>query len=210
MADPRFRLETDKFNRAMREMQSRLGGKVSLEKLVDFEVSKVIEMALKSTDTATVASIRQSVEEREYITISGKKYKLSNWYPNPVWRSIQAHQKASLMRKLAARGLSKRQWLALAEQVGFTISAPGYVQAAETPKHTPSENVDTKRKYSETGYGLAVTNKFPLNRWTGARAAFFSAVVGRRKYYEQNLARGVFGDLAKVAKKYPGLTVGPA
>lgn len=205
--DPRFRLEVGRFNSAMREMGAALGNSATMEQVIDFEVAKIVEMALKQTTAASVSSIRQSVEDREWTTLAGKKYKLSHRYPNAVWRSIVAKRKDSLTRKLAARGLSKQAWLALARQIGFDIEAPGYVKVASTPKHSNDQNVNTRRDYKTNGYGLTIQNKSPLIPWSEARQAFFGAVVGRRKFFDQNLKRGVFADLEKVARKYPGLIV---
>ena len=206
--DPRFRVEVDKFNRAMREMQGRLKQTVTMEKIIDYEVSKIIEMALQKTKAATVSGIRASSESKEWTTYQGKKYKLSNRYPRALHLAIAAKRKASLMRKLAARGLSRNAWLTLARAIGFDISAPGFVAAARRPDGKGNEeNVSASRNHKEAAYGLEIANNSPINRWSDARPAFFGAVVGRRKFYDQNLKRGVFSDLAKVAAKYPGLTV---
>ncbi len=200
-------VQVEKFNAAMREMQSRLAGRATLEQIIDYEVSKIIEAALKGTDAATVNSIRRSLEEREWTTLNGKKYKLTNRYPNPVWNAIIAKRKASLTRRLAARGITKQSWLALARQIGFDIEAPSYVRRATVERHTNDENVDSRRDYKTSAYGLAIANHAPLLQFVGAKQAFFSAVVGRRKFFENNLKRGVFNDLAAVAAKYPGIKV---
>lgn len=206
--DPRFRVEVGNFNRAMREMQGRLRSTVTLEQVIDYEVAKIVEAALSKTKAATVSGIRQSAETREWTTYQGKKYKLANKYPKALHLAIAEKRKASLTRKLAARGLAKNAWLALARVIGFDISAPGFVAAARRPNGKGNEeNVDAQRNYKESAYGLEISNNSPINRWADARQAFFAAVIGRRKFYEQNLKRGVFNDLGKVAAKYPGLTV---
>ena len=205
--DPRLRLEIGKFNSAMRELGASLAGHATMEQVIDAEVGKILEAALAGTDAATVSSIRSSSESRLYITRGGKKYKLSNRYPNNLWRSISAQRKASLVRKLAARGLAKQSFLALAREVGVEVKAPGYVAAATTPRHSNADNVETRRDYKNEAYGIMVRDSSPLIRWTGARQAFFAAVAGRRNFYAQNLKHGVFKDLAKVAAKYPGLAL---
>lgn len=203
--DPRLRMEVGNFNAAMRDMSKRLEGSTAMRWIVDEEVGKILEATLAKTDAATVQSIRASFDSTQWTTLQGKKYKLSNRYPNPLWRTISEKRRSSLQRKLAARGLAKQSVQALAELMGVKINAPGYVSAAQTPKHTNAENVAVRRDFKPNAYGIEVSDRSPLLRWTGARAAFFAAVVGRRKFYEQNLRRGVFGDINQVIAKYPGM-----
>jgi hypothetical protein len=206
--EPRLRIEVEKFNRAMREMKVRLGNTATLEQVVDFEVAKIIETALRRTKAATVSGIRANQEGREWTTFEGKKYKLSNRMPRQLWLRIVANRRATLMRRLAARGLAKRSWLELARLLGVAISAPGFVQIARRPSGSGgAENVEVRRNHGSSGYGLQIANHSPLNQWSDARQSFFAAVAGRRKFYEQNLRRRVFDNLRSVAKKYPGLVV---
>lgn len=205
--DPRFTLEVGKFNAAMGEMKARLGNAATMQAIIDFEVARIIERALARTTAAKVGDIRSSHRAREFTTLNGKTYKLSNRFPNSLWQAIASKRRESLQRKLAARGLAKQAFLALAEKIGFDISAPGFVRSARTPNHTNAENVDAKRTSAEGKYTLAIAQSSPLNRWAGSRAAFYGAVVGRRKFFEQNLKRGVFSELTKIAAKYPGIKV---
>ncbi len=203
--DLRLRLEIGKFNSALREMSARLSHTIAEERIVEYEVGKIIEATLAGTRAATVSGIRASAETAEWTTYNGKRYKLSNRYPNALWRGIAAKRKESLMRKIAARGLAKQSWLALANLIGVEIRAPGFVRSATAPTHTNSENVNIRRDYGARRFGLGISNTSPLLRFSDGRRAFFSAVIGRRRFYETNLRRGVFGDLAKIAAKYPGL-----
>lgn len=206
--DPKFTLEVSKFNAAMRDMSSRLKNTTTMQAIIDFEVARIIERALRGTKAATVGGIRRSAESKEWTHLDGKVYKLSNRFPNSLWRQIAAKRRESLQRKLAARGLSKQAWLALAQKIGYEIVAPGFVQQASTPNHTNAENVAATREGGGSGkYTLKIANNSPLIRWSDARAAFYGAVVGRRKFFEQNLKRGVFDEMAKIAGKYPGLIV---
>ncbi len=205
--DPKLRIEVGNFNRAMREMKVRLADRVTLEQIVDAEVAKIIEAAMKKTKAATVSGIRANSEEREWTTFDGKKYKLSNRIPRDLFMRIAAKRKASLLRKLAARGLARRSWVELARLLGFEIGAPGFVRAARRPSGSGGEeNVIIRRQYTR-GYGLHIANNSPINRWSDARQALFAAVVGRRRFYETNVKRGVFDSMKAVARKYPGLTV---
>lgn len=206
--DPRFRLEVGKFNAAMRDMQARLKNQRTMQEVVDYEVSKIVETALARTDAATVNSIRDSQKTRLWATVGEKKYKLTNRYSNAVWKKIEQARKDSFLRKIAARGLAKKAWLNLARLIGFDISSPGYVRSAKRRGGGEAgEGSSVQRSVPDAAYGLTITQNSPLNPWASARQAFFSAVVGRRKFFEQNLARGVFRDMAAAAKKYPGLVV---
>lgn len=205
--DPRFTLEVSKFNAAMREMSASLRHHATEREIIDFEVGKIIEKALAETDTATVASIKFSMEATEWKTYDGKKYKLTNRYPTRVWGMIKGRLAASLRRRVAARGSAKKSWLALARRIGVEIKAPGYVATANIPSHPAEENVAVERTNGEFRYGIRITNSSPILRWAKGRQAFFGAVIGRRKFFEQNLARGVFRKLETVAKKYKGLII---
>lgn len=214
MADRGLYLEVGKFNAAMREMGEKLADVTTMKQILEFEVGRIIERALALTDSATVASIRKSHAAdpwkpwRTY-NIDGARRKVNmNWrMPNRIWGQILAQQKAHLQTSLAARGLTKQSWLALANDLGVAISAPEYVRTATVENHQNTENVETKIRQTLGEYGIAISNHAPLLQFTGASQAFFSAVSGRRNYFLKNLSRGVFDDLKSVARKYPGLAV---
>lgn len=205
--DFRLQIKTAQFNEAMAEMYRRLGDVATQRQIIDFEVGKVVEGALRRTETATSTSIRASAASKQWTTLNGKKYKLAWRVPSPTWRDIAAARRAVLDAKLAARGLAKRSWLALGEALGVTVEAPGYVTTAKAKNHTSGENVSVDRKSSPDGYGLRIDNSSPLLRWTEGRQAFFAAVAGRIEFFKRNLRSGVFGDLDKAARKYRGLVV---
>jgi len=205
--DKGLTIEVGNFNAAMRAMAAELQNTVTQQQIIDFEVGKIIEGALEKTDTATVASITESMDKRQWITVDGKPLRIDNRYRPSLRSAVRSAVAASRRRKLGARGLAKRSWLALAQAMGQMVRSPAYVQRAEAPNHTSAENVNVQRSPSSGKYGVAISNKSPLLRWTGARQAFFAAVAGRRKFFDQNLARGVFNKLSTVAKKYKGLIV---
>ena len=63
------------------------------------------------------------------------------------------------------------------------------------------ENVDSARTGGDTTCGLMIENSSPVLRWAGGRQEFFAAVVGRRRRFEQNVARGAFNDAKTVLAK---------
>lgn len=188
----------------MKEMQARLKNNATMPRIVDYETAKVAEGAMKRTDTATAQSIRKNHTAQEWVTLNGKRYKLANRFPRQLWAALSSKRKASLARKLAARGLAKQTWLNIAQLLGFDISAPGFVKAARG-KVSNLENVAVTRSKGSAAYGVRIENHSPLMRWAKGRAALVAAIAGRRKFFAENLKRGVFDDLRQVAKKYPRL-----
>jgi len=207
--DVKLQIKIASFNGAMADMSRRLKRHATQRQIVDGEVGKILEAALKKTDTATVASIRLNSESKEWTTYNGKKYNLLWRYPNELWSGIKAMRKADLMRRIAARGLTKRSFHALGLTFGQNIKAPAFVQTAVVPGHTSAQNVASQRKTSTTGYGLRIENHSPILRYAHARQAFFAAVAGRVSFFTRNLAKGVFNDLKQVQAKYPGIRFTP-
>lgn len=204
-------IKIDDFNAAMDEMALQLGSSsgVTKRKIVDNEVSKILEKTLAGTDTATKASINASIKSKEWTTYpsgGGKRYKLSWHFPNSLWGSIQAQGAASLARKIARAGWTRKSWWSLGVLIGYNINSKGS-ETAVIPGRSAQDAVSAKRDESQGNYVLAIRNSSPLLDFTGSRRAFFSAVAGRTGFFRQNLAHGVFDDLSQVAKKYPGLEV---
>ena len=207
--DLRLQIQVNAFNGAMRDMAARLGDAKTQQRVIDYEVARIMEKALQGTKAATVAGIRKNHAEKQWTTFNQKHYKLSWRFPNPLWKDISEMRKRVLQKKLAARGLSKRTWSELGISFGQHVKAPEYVYNAVSHGHTGARNVGSIRQPSTKGYGLVITNSSPLLQFSDARRAFFSAVAGRRLFYERNVAMGVFNDLKQVAKKYPGMLVTP-
>lgn len=204
--NPTIQVKIDDFNAAIADMQARLGSAVPKRAVIDNEVGKILEKTLAGTKTATRASINDSVKKTDWTTIEGKKYKLTNRYPDKVWANIQAKMAASLARKVAAVSWTRKSWSALATKLGLTIDTKGS-DAAVVKGHSADENVTYRRDESQGNYLLVIANTSPLLRYADSDRAFFGAVAGRTGFYRQNVAHGVFNDLAQVAKKYPGLTI---
>lgn len=211
MPDAGLTWELTNFNNAMREMERKLAGATTLQRIIDFEVGKILEATLKRVTTATETSVlaTESIPWRTWDLGRGKKqYYLLNHYPDPLWSEMEHRLDSSLKRKLAARGLSKRAWYELGLRIQQPITAPAQVaRAVSGGGHTGAENVTANRATNAKGYELRIENRSPLIRYSGGSQAFFAAVVGRRKYFERNVALGVFNDLREVAKRYPGLEV---
>lgn len=207
MADAGIQVKAEAFNRALREMAIRLRNHATEQQVITAEVAKVLEATLSKTKAASLSKIRTSHQQKEWTTLNGKRYRLTNRFPNAVWSQLSSYRKELLTRKLAARGLAKQSWLALAKKLGVTIAAPGYVQNATVPNVDNAQNVSTERNDGEKSFGIRIENSSPLLRFSDSRQAFFAALAGRERFYFNNLKRGVFDSLKTIAAKYPGIVV---
>ena len=205
--DAGIQVKADSFNKALREMSRRLKNHATEQRVITAEVGKVLEATLSKTKAASLSKIRTSHQKKEWTTLNGKRYRLTNRYPNAIWSQVSDYRKAALARKVAARGMAKQAWLALAKDLGVSISAPGYVQRATVPNVDNAQNVSSERTNGEQSFGLRIENSSPLIQFSDGRQAFFAALAGREKFYYQNLKRGVFDDLKTIAAKYPGIVV---
>lgn len=205
-------VQVDAFNACLRDMQSKLATTHTMEQVVDYEVGRIVNQAIRKTTRATIRSIRRSQYERPpwrtYDLGTGqKKYYLENRYPNALWAKIQARLEQSLAMKFQARELARRVWVEIIKKLGQRVEASGQAQSAKSGTFVASSAAGVERIRSTGVYGVEIENSFGKNRWVGAAQALFAAIAGRRKFFERNVATGVFRDLEQTAKKYPGMTV---
>lgn len=211
MIDIKVRIEADKFNAAMRAMRKRLHDAVSLQQIIEYEVVKILEVTIRRTKMATRETIMATLSKpwRQYDLGNGlKKYYLLNHYPNELWAEITRRIEGSMERRIRAIGLARRSWLELGLRIAPAVRAPMQVRRAVSPRgHTGKENISVLQQKGGDKFGLTIENRSPLMAHAQGARALRSAILGRRRYFEQNLAHGVFDDLHKVAAKYPGLLV---
>lgn len=204
-------IDTTNFNRMVKKL-ARITPGVSLQRVLEHEVAAVMEKTISGTKTATVAKIRTAAEKRRagrHDVGNGRKiYFYDNRYPDALWKRIAAQRKASLQRKLKARGLSKRSWMALAQAAGLKVTAPAFVGKA-TPsdgKNYDAVNYRTRRIRRGPRYGIWVSNAQPTVQTfnAGGRRALARAINGRVRYFETNLKKRVFEQVQTIARAYPG------
>lgn len=205
-------VEVDRFNRCLADMQKALGNTHTMQQVVDHEVGRIVNQAIKKTKKATIRSIKRSDEARApwrtYDLGNGmKKYNLENRYPNAVWGKIQSRMRESLNRKYNARELARRVWVEVLNKLGQKVEATGQAQKAQSKNFVAASAAGVKRTNGTGNYAVEIENSFGKNRWVGAAQALFGAIAGRRKFFLQNVAKGVFNDLKTVAAKYPGMEV---
>lgn len=209
--DLRMRVEVDNFNRAMASI-----GKVTddpnwQKKVIDFEVAKILEVTMQRTQRATIASIKRSQASRgpwrTYDLGKGrKKYFLENRYPNAIWRAIQTRLAASLKRKTDAREFARQAWLYLANALGFTVKTTAQTKGAKIGGVDNRSNIRGSRAGGVGKYGIELENNSPLIRYSEGAQAIFSAIKGRRRYFEESMRKTYVDRIKPLAERY-GLTV---
>ncbi len=216
--DKNLVLKTQEFSGFLKQLRATLGDRTTMPKVVDSEVSKVLERAVALTGKADRKKIEQRVEARAVFNVDGQKWRTRDWktgkawhVPAAVWAKIQGFRKQSLARRLAAIGLSKQSFYLLAKLLGYEISAPAFVKAATAKGGDTARDVSVKREVSNEKYGLTISNAMPILRYDppAGKQAFFSALAGRIGFYKKNLALGVFNSIARTAAKYKGVLVTP-
>jgi hypothetical protein len=223
------RIDTSQANAMFREIGRKV--RVPPEEIMLYEIGKILEAWLRLVPAASVGKIRASYDEAIfsaqpaglYTPKSGRegvkltkhgfvKYFLMNRYPDALWNDMSERRKASLLRKLGARGLAKQSvWQIAVERLGLKISAPGYVAGAlaSTGKRYP-ENTSVRLERRTGRLQISFTNSQPTinQERVGGRRALQQAIDNRVRYFMTNIARGVFDDVKNIAKRYPGMRVG--
>ena len=226
-----LRVDTSEFSAMCRQL-SQISA-ASQQKILDAEVAKVLEAAVRHTPAAKVSAMRARQEQARYSaqpaslytprSPSGRRhragvkptkrgfirYHLANRYPAELWKKIVTRRKASLARKIRARGLARRSWLMIADALGLKIAVPSYVKGAvATTGKNYATNVSVGRRRSVAGVGITIVNSQPTVNLpnVGGAAALQKAINGRVNYFAQNLKRGVFRSAQRIAKAYPGVS----
>lgn len=223
-----FRVDTTKFNAMLAQLSSKVAG-ANYADVVAAEVGKVLEATIKYTPALKVEKVRQRYDSAEYTqqlpslytptSKSGQRYRskvklsksgaikyyLGNRYPAQLWARIAAARKKRLQRVLRARGLAKRSWLALAEQLGLSIKAPQYVARAQAVTGKTYQDTSVKAVANRKQAYVTLTNSQPTVNAIGGGRALQRAIDGRVKYFERSVQLRVFDDMKKVAKQYPGI-----
>lgn len=215
-------IDTRNFNAMVRELSRKAD--VPSEEVLVHEVGRVLEAAVEFTPALQVSKLRSRSESARFSSqpaslYSPKRgrhgvkltkngfitYYLENRYPNALWSAIAARRKASLAAKLRARGLAKKSWWEIARALGITIKVPSYVTAAVPTTGKTYDNVSVSLSRSAGKLQITIENAQPTVNLIGGARALQRAIDGRTKFFIQNVGRGVFDDVAKIVRKYPGM-----
>lgn len=219
--DLKLEVKIDQFSGFLKDFEKRLAGAATMQQITDFEVSRVLEKAIKETGKADEAKMRDRIAGLRMITISGKRFPLMNKktgrfqrFSDATWAKITMRKQIMLDLLLRARGLSAQSWYLLALKLGYEVKCPAYVKAALPVKRqlmlAVENNVSIERVRTAQGnYGVEITNKMPILRFNppAGLAALFTAIAGRIGYFKKNMAKGVFDDAKATAAKYKGIQV---
>lgn len=138
-------------------------------------------------------------------------------YPDWLWRQIKQFRENALPKKKQARGLAARMWVHIADQLGITVQAPGYVRNASHYKKGPmSQAVMTRQSGSGKEYRLGFINALTqTNRFAGHSAkgknphsvgfTFRQALQKRANYFSQSVKLHAKGVIRSALARYPGL-----
>ncbi len=210
-------IKTEEFTGFLKQLRATLGDRTTMQRVVDSEVSKVLERAVELTGKADRSKIMDRVAKRSVFNVDGKKYLTRDWktgkawhVPNAVWSTIEKLRAQSLKQRIAAIGLSKQSFYLIAKKLGFDIAAPAFVKAAVNKQGRDTDSdARIQREQSENKYALMIQDTMPILKFSppAGKQAFFSALAGRINFYKANVAHGVFDSVAKTAAKYKGVIV---
>lgn len=236
---PIVRVDANQLVVAMREMQKRLGMptiKPIIENEVKSILQKSASLTKKGSAKKIKKSIFGRIPEKKIqgrkvsqpgmgsqnrrtrpddgsgwiTTPDGRKWQRSWTIPDSEWNGMMQKKKDDLKETLARIGLSAQTWLQIANDLNLLIEVQKRVANAKVNgaiiRHKASARKDES---DQNNFVIYISNDNPLSRYTGARSALQKAINGRVGFFKANARNGVFNNLSAVAKKYPGLNVGP-
>ena len=173
-------IDTSNFSMAMRDL-SRLSG-VSFKQVIVSETGSILKKTISNQMAADASKIRAR-QTRGKIS------------------------KSEMQELLRRRGLAKQSWLAIGEKLNLMLDAPAYVKNAKVKESAYTQQVKVSEKKVGGLFTLILENKMQTTIKSLGRSAILKAINGRTAYFKKNLKTGVFDQVSKIAKKYPGLRV---
>lgn len=130
-------------------------------------------------------------------------------YGNPRWARYQEFLAQLKDRQIVVRdviGRAGQSWVQIAESLGLQINAPDYVRNAPGFRGVKHINGVSKKAMSANKLFLEMKNLAPILLGTiDGNRILQTSINGRLKYFQNSLRKGVFDDVALVARQYPGL-----
>jgi hypothetical protein len=136
-------------------------------------------------------------------------------WSNERWARFQAHSRQrremiqkTMREKLAARGLAKKSWVQIADDLGLDLGVPKWISGARDPKGRPFKEGLATTLVEQAAFIVEITNSNPLvvGRLDG-REILAGAMRDREKAFMIDMEKGVFDDVERRAKRYPGVFV---
>jgi hypothetical protein len=175
-----IKVDASKFNAMLKEL-SRVSG-VGIDDVIRSETASVLQKAMSLTKAAEAGKIRARYAQEKI-------------------------SKLQMDEKLRRRGLAKQSWLALAEGLGFSIKAPGYVAKATVKGTAYSQKVSFSQSRQRGKFTIHIANSMITMIAANGKGALAKAINGRTGYFRKNLKNGIFGKWKEIAKRYPGMRV---
>lgn len=130
-------------------------------------------------------------------------------YGNPRWERYQDFLQQLKNKQIDVRqvmGRAAQSWVQIADSLGLQINAPAYVRNAPGFRGVKHINGVSKRAMSGDKLFIEMKNLAPILLGTiDGNRILQTSINGRYKYFQQSLRRGVFEDVATIARRYPGL-----
>lgn len=194
------------FNRMLEELAA-IDTRIEFRDVVIGAAATVVESALRGTKAATKSGIVRNFEGKEFTTFNGKRYKLSNRYPDALWGGISEFRRRDLAVKIAAMGLAKQSWLWTGAKLGPTINAPSFVQSASYKGRRYSEDGTGFETGSADGFAVTILNSSPIVQAAGGQRALFGAMKGVTMRFQKSMERRAFATVESRAKAFPKIFV---
>jgi hypothetical protein len=197
---------------------------VPIDNIVREELGRVLSKTIENTDAADVSKIKNKSENarlsmqrasiyqpqrpsrRKLVQGNFVLYDLSHHYPDALWQAIQRSRAMDVAKRLKARGLAKQSWWLMGQKLGLTVDAPAYVKKAKaTTGREYSEDEKVSQRVSSDEVSYTMDNYQPTVNAINGEEAIERAIDGRMGYFMENLRRGVFDNLERIALKYGGV-----
>lgn len=149
---------------------------------------------------------------------------LNRHFGDAVWidlkEAVEDFKSSAAKRVPAAKqsaGLARQSWVQIADSLGILLEAvPGgglsgaglaKARAALASNGRAYVNGFSEEERNSKGVLFRLINRIPFGPAAGLDQILLGVVAGRAAYAEQNMARGVFDDMKKLLRAYPGLTL---
>lgn len=116
-----------------------------------------------------------------------------------------------------SQGLSRQSWVQIADSAGIRLEtvAGGGISAAGIAKARAAlasnglayQNGQAREYLDNKAFVIELINGLPWGRKMQLDQILIRNINARARYFEQNLARGVFDQLSTIARRYPGLRI---
>jgi hypothetical protein len=223
-------IDASNFNKAMEGLAD-ITGK-SMEKVMKYELARILEKTIKGTKPAKTKLIQERYTYKEgekpshrlvgRVRLNGRlhntrKIKPKIWSKgkrirNPLWQPMQQQLKRGMKYAKDRRGLAKATWYKQAKDMKLLdVKVPKYVEKAYGHLGRAASR-SLAKVWKRKPYVILVTNtaRVPMVKEVGGYGAFKRAINGRQRFFETNVAKGVFMKAKDTAEKYGVLVTDPS